>query len=64
MHKRTAEGGVATLNENIDHTRWPCIPHDPTVPCDEALRQWQDPRGQRILRPQEPTYARHPTSAR
>jgi hypothetical protein len=64
MHKRTAEGGVVTLDENQDHTLWPCIQHDPSIPCDEALRMWQDPRGRRILYAQEARYARYPTPPR
>jgi hypothetical protein len=64
MHKQTAEGGIITLDENQDHTLWPCVQHDPRISCNEAQRMWQDPRAQRTLRPQEPRYARYPTPPR
>jgi len=53
-----------TLDENVDHTVWPCIPHDPNVDCNDALRAYRDPRGSRILRPQVPSYARNPPPPR
>ena len=64
MHKQTAEGGVMTIDENVDHTLWPCIPHDPAVDCETAQRMWRDPREGRVLRPFEPRNARHTTPTR
>jgi hypothetical protein len=53
MHKNTAEGGVVTLDEHVNHTRWPCVPHRADVSCSDAVRAWHDPRDFRTLRPQE-----------
>jgi len=30
--------GLQTLDTNVDHTRWPCVSHPPTVRCDDAVR--------------------------
>jgi hypothetical protein len=30
--------GVTTVDTNVDHTRWPCVSHDPSVRCEDAVR--------------------------
>lgn len=65
MHKRTAEGGVTTIDENVDHTLWPCLPHPQEMTCEMAQAMYRNPREGRVLRPLPPTYgnARHPKAA-
>ena len=42
--------GLVTLDENVNHTRWPCISHPPEQECADALRI-ASRRGLRTLRP-------------
>ena len=58
MHKNTAEGGLTTIDENVDHTLWPCLPHHPSMTCQQAQAIYRDPREARILRPLPPMPAR------
>ena len=44
---------MVTIDEHVDHTRWPCVPHRREVACDDAVRAWHDPRGWSTLKPQE-----------
>ena len=30
--------GLQTVDTNVDHTRWPCVSHPPTVRCEDAVR--------------------------
>jgi hypothetical protein len=30
--------GLTTTDTNVDHTRWPCVSHPPTTPCEDAVR--------------------------
>jgi len=53
MHKNTGEGQTVTLDEHVDHTRWPCVPHRRDVRCEDAVRAWRNPHDFRTLRPQE-----------
>jgi len=64
MHKNTADGQTMTLDEHVDHTRWPCVPHVRGVPCELAQRVWRDPREMRLLKPQEIRRDRHPEAPR
>lgn len=64
MHKNTAEGGLTTINENVDHTKWPCLPHDPETSCEMAQAMFRDPRAGRTLRPMEARNARYPAPPR
>lgn len=64
-HKNTAEGGLTTIDENVDHTLWPCLPHAQEVSCEQAQAMYRNPREGRTLRPLPPTYgnASHPKAA-
>jgi hypothetical protein len=42
--------GLATFDENVNHTRWPCISHPPGQDCLEAQRI-AGRRGLRTLQP-------------
>lgn len=42
--------GLQTVDTNVDHTRWPCVSHPPTVRCDDAVRN-AGKQGARTLRP-------------
>lgn len=64
MHKNTAEGGLVTIDENVDHTLWPCLPHPQDMSCEQAQAIYRDPREGRVLRPLPPSYARHSPPAR
>jgi hypothetical protein len=63
MHKNTAEGGVVTIDENIDHTRWPCVPHGPEIACAQAIIRYQNQQNGRVLRPLPVRYADYPPAA-
>lgn len=41
MQIQTPDGGMTTTDDHVDHTRWPCVPHEQGVPCEEAIRLWQ-----------------------
>jgi len=30
--------GLQTVDTNVDHTQWPCVPHPPDVLCADAVR--------------------------
>lgn len=45
--------GLMTLDNNVNHTRWPCISHAPEIPCAEAVRA-ASKTGFRTLTPQQP----------
>jgi hypothetical protein len=64
MHKNTAEGGLVTIDENVDHTLWPCIPHPQDMSCQQAQAMYRNPREMRVLRPLPTTiHARNPPPA-
>jgi hypothetical protein len=42
--------GLVTFDENVTHTRWPCISHPPEQDCADAQRL-AGRRGVRTLRP-------------
>jgi hypothetical protein len=31
--------GLQTTDVNIDHTQWPCVSHEPSLRCEDAVRQ-------------------------
>ena len=42
--------GLQTVDTNVDHTRWPCVSHPPTVLCEDAVRS-ASRKGFRTLTP-------------
>lgn len=42
--------GLVTIDNNVNHTRWPCISHPPDQDCGEAQRI-ASRRGVRTLTP-------------
>ena len=42
--------GLQTVDANVDHTRWPCVSHPPTVRCEDAVRS-ASKQGFRTLKP-------------
>jgi hypothetical protein len=42
--------GLITLDENVDHTRWPCISHPGNMTCEQAIKA-ATVRGLRTLAP-------------
>jgi len=42
--------GLQTVDTNVDHTRWPCVSHPPTVRCEDAVRT-ASKKGFRSLNP-------------
>ena len=45
--------GLVTIDNNVSHTRWPCISHPPEQDCTEAQRL-AGKRGLRSLVPAPP----------
>lgn len=46
--------GLQTIDRNVDHKRWPCVPHPAEVSCEDAIRL-ASKKSFRSLAPQRPT---------
>jgi hypothetical protein len=45
--------GLMTLDNNVNHTRWPCVSHGQDLTCEQALYT-ASKHGFRTLVPQQP----------
>jgi hypothetical protein len=45
--------GLETLDNNVNHTRWPCVSHPQSLTCEQALYT-ASKHGFRTLVPQQP----------